>query len=174
MFLFIKVPHSVKVTRRIELVHGVVMVSFFSELNLLIVNGIDVLNRTMTLLKATGNWSTDCLGDLVFGLWRRPRFRFEGFQDGCGSGVKDLFDTLTVFWLGGGVKVDVELDSVAGIAMRSIHMLKSIIFIVQSLFNCLCIVEFFTLSILNLSIKSENQNLRNFFINRDYKIKYST
>ncbi len=31
------------------------MVSFFSKLNLLIVNGIDVLNRTVALLKATGN-----------------------------------------------------------------------------------------------------------------------
>lgn len=161
MLLFIKVPHSVKVTRRIELVHGVVMVSFFSQLNLLIVNGIDILNRTVALLKATGNWSTDCLGDLVFGLWRRPRFGFDGFKDGCGSGVEDLFDTLAVFWLGGGVKVDVKLDSVAGIAMRSIHMPKSIIFIVQSLFNCLCIVEFFTFKclIFNQKYKSKTEKL---------------
>ena len=44
------------------------MMPFFSQLNLLIVNGVNVLNGSMALLEATGHRSTDCLGDLVFGL----------------------------------------------------------------------------------------------------------
>ena len=57
------------------------MTLFLSKLNLLIVDGVDVLNRHMTLLETAWNGPTYCSCDLVLLVRRRTRFRLEGLED---------------------------------------------------------------------------------------------